>query len=259
MASNFNSPTISSAAWLHHQAGQPVRTCRSDGYSFLRTLQSELRIILAPPSPEQPWSVGPLPSVSGVVSEIDIAAGAGWNVGTLRALYAVCRRYSSKVPAAMLSSISSDIGRVASRQPLSASTTAAALWIAYHSTGFRRTGTGPEVQVHDAGSPTEISFEANTVFPVAGTTPPLPTNGIENSLVCVVGGVVVPPPVAVAGVFERSVPLLVAMLAIGVLAVSLATKDAPKMVDIRNRSRRNPSYTREQIEEMRRCRERCEK
>ncbi len=225
--SNFNEATRNSAAWIH--GGEE---CRNDGRSVVYDVAAGLRDQLESQA---------LPGLSGVITQDSVPGdSSGWSFGMLQALYAVARSFSrDKVPADYVSAIQADLAAIASHRAISARTLQVAIWLAYHSTGFRGATRETEVLVHDIGSPTTISFPSGTVFPIGGSVPPMAANGVYNDRVCTASGSAPRiPPRTVPGVVDRSVPLLMALLVAGALGISFITNRLPRRSQLRKNPRR---------------------
>jgi hypothetical protein len=233
--------------FVHMENGQNV--CGTNGYSFLAHVQGAIR--------EQLAASGPLPSFGGSIRSEDIASidtpvfgeynvilqpqsNRGWDVITLRGLYALARRYN--VSRQALAQVEADSHLPVGR-PLSPQTIQLAAWIAYYShadeTVRAPDGTLTTRDRWGVGSPSQVAFATHppTIYPTMGM-PPLPTDGVVDSgPVCFPPSVAVPTesPIVITTSFTPNVPLIVATLAAAVIGAAILTKRAPLLVQIRGR------------------------
>lgn len=236
--------------WFVRTVGGRQTVCGTNGYSLLSSVQAAIQRQLA--------ASGPLPSFGGQIRARDIANIAtpvygegtgesqtaydvptpqstrGWDVVTLRGLYALGQRYHA--PRSTLAQIEAD-ARLPAGRTLSPQTVQYAIWIAYLS---EATDLNTGNMVYGRGSPTEVAFAASppTIMPVVGVMPPFPTDGVVDiEPVCTPPSVVVPTesPIVIATSFSPNLLLIAAVLAGAAVGVSIITKKAPRLEQIRGR------------------------
>lgn len=219
--------------WFVHRVNGRQNVCAMTGYSFLANVQAAIR--------EQLTASGPLPSIGGTISAADIpsieeGSASGWDEPTLRGLYALIQRY--RRPRTELSRVEADV-RAGAGRPLSPATTQLALWVAYYSHALRdvtRDGVTTTEDVYGRGTPEDVSFGPGTTQPITGVSPPFPTDSVVTTdPTCVPLSITIPTesPISVTSSYIPNAFLVLAVVAVAVVGVSVVTRKAPRIIDMR--------------------------
>jgi len=217
MPSNFNSPIVGSAYYYRGRGAQRT-VCRSTGYSLLTNVQANAVQAARDNGGSLPTAGGQTLSADQmrVIDGANVAAGPGWDDLTLRMLYAFVL-YSGAT--AWLPAIAADLLR--RNGPLSERTMKAAVWVA----GAPTNDAGLRI---GEGSPDNIVFEANTIFPTYGQIPPLPANRTvqlgSGDCSPISEGSSASDPITTTATFGASPLLIIALIGVTVIAIGAATR-----------------------------------
>lgn len=173
---DWNNASPLSAWYLKTTNGQTA-VCSSNGWDMLSGLQSGLHdrltgITIA--------AIGPLPTYDGSsvldasINDPSLTSNTGWDVNTLKALYAVAQNYG--VDQSYLSAIQSDATSGATQ--VSQATLQTGLWIADRLDSLiDQNG----VITYGNGSPSVAEIPSATLYPSTTAPPPVSTNASSST------------------------------------------------------------------------------
>lgn len=237
-------------------SGSP-NVCGSDGWSMLRSLQTELHDRLSPASsdPNVPGGFGPLPTFDGSTvdgtgvpaNDFSNQQNSGWDPGTLRALWAVASHAGAG--SEYLSAVQQDAQ--SGSGPVSATTLQVGIWVgARYYQGVDQTGAN--VYGVRVSQPSAVTIPQGTNFPLMDQPPPAPSTELIGPGTC---NAIPPNTAALIPVAQTVVPfrfnelLVVGLVVAAVGAVAVLSMNVPvvgsearreQAASVARASRRNP-------------------